>query len=71
MLAAGLHAHVAHPTMAKSMRLRSLRPKVRREAYVLAYADGFYLVGISMLLSLGVVAILRKPPKADGRVEAH
>jgi MFS transporter, DHA2 family, multidrug resistance protein len=61
MLAAGMHAHVADPAMAKAQAIAQLASQVRREAYVMAYADGFYLVGVCLVLSLGVVAILRKP----------
>jgi MFS transporter, DHA2 family, multidrug resistance protein len=43
----------------------------RREAYVMAYADGFWLVGVSLVASLAVVAVLRKPQRAAGPVEAH
>ena len=70
-LAAGFQAHLADPAMAKAQALAQLAAQVRREAYVMHYADGFYLVGVSLVLSLAVVAILRKPPKADGPVEAH
>jgi DHA2 family multidrug resistance protein len=70
-LAAGLHAHVADPAMAKTQALAELAAQVRQEAYVMAYADGFYLVGVSLVLSLGAVAILRKPAKTGGPIEAH
>jgi MFS transporter, DHA2 family, multidrug resistance protein len=68
MLAAGLHDHVTDPAMAKAQALAQLAAQVRREAYVMAYADGFYLVGVCLVLSLGAVALLRKPQKASGQV---
>ena len=71
MLAAGFHAHLADPATAKAQAVAQLAAQVRREAYVMAYADGFYLVGISLVLSLAVVAILRKPPKTNNLVESH
>jgi DHA2 family multidrug resistance protein len=37
----------------------------------MAYADGFYLVGVSLVLSLAVVAILKKPQRSSGPIEAH
>jgi DHA2 family multidrug resistance protein len=67
-LAAGMHAHVADPALAKAQALTQLAAQVRREAYVMAYADGFYLVGVCLVLSLGAVALLRKPRKASGPV---
>ncbi|MCJ2010363.1 DHA2 family efflux MFS transporter permease subunit [Methylobacterium sp. J-092] len=69
--AAGLHGHVADAAAAKGAALGMLAAQVRREAEVMAYADGFWLVGVSLALSLGVVAILRKPQRASGPVEAH
>ncbi|ACA20846.1 drug resistance transporter, EmrB/QacA subfamily [Methylobacterium sp. 4-46] len=70
-LAAGLHAHMPDPTAAKGAALAMLARQVRREATVMAYADGFWLVGASLVLSLAVVAVLRKPARAGGPVEAH
>lgn len=70
-LVAGLHAHIADPMAAKGAALGVLAQQVRREAYVMAYADGFWLVGVSLVLSLGVVAILKKPQRTSGPVEAH
>ena len=70
-MAAGLHGHVADAAAAKGAALGMLAAQVRREAEVMAYADGFWLVGVSLVLSLGVVAILRKPQRASGPVEAH
>jgi len=37
----------------------------------MAYADGFWMVEVSLVLGLGVVAILRKPQRTAGPVEAH
>jgi DHA2 family multidrug resistance protein len=63
MLAAGFQTHVTDTALAKAQALAQLAAQVRREAYVMAYADGFYLVGISLLISLGAVVLLRKPSK--------
>jgi DHA2 family multidrug resistance protein len=70
-LAASMHAHVTDPVVAKAQALARLAAQVRQEAYVMAYADGFYLVGVSLVLSLGAVAILRKPQKARSPVETR
>lgn len=70
-LAAGMHARIADPLAAKGIALGQLAAQVRREAYVMAYADGFWLVGVSLVASLAVVAILKKPQRAAGPVEAH
>src|SRR5208337_4658214 len=60
-LAAGLHRHVSDPILAKSQAIAMLAGQVRREATIMAYADGFYLVGVGLVLSLGAIALLRKP----------
>ncbi len=70
-VAAGLHGHIADPLAAKAAAVGMLAQQVRREAYVMAYADGFWLVGVSLVLSLAVVAILKKPPRSGGPIEAH
>ncbi|POR41279.1 DHA2 family efflux MFS transporter permease subunit [Methylobacterium sp. V23] len=70
-LAAGLHGHIADQAAAKGAAIGMLAQQVRREAYVMAYADGFYIVGVSLVLSLGVVAILKKPQRTAGPIEAH
>ncbi|MCJ2048565.1 DHA2 family efflux MFS transporter permease subunit [Methylobacterium sp. J-070] len=70
-LAAGMHGRLADPVAAHGVALGRLAAQVRREATVMAYADGFWLVGVSLVASLAVVAILRKPQRAAGPVEAH
>jgi DHA2 family multidrug resistance protein len=70
-MAAGLHGHIADQAAAKGAAIGMLAQQVRREAYVMAYADGFYIVGVSLVLSLGVVAILKKPQRTAGPIEAH
>ena len=42
-----------------------------REAYVIAYADAFWIVGVGLIISLAAVLLLRKPPRVGGPVEAH
>ena len=71
ILTAAMQVHITDPVVARAQALTQLAAQVRQEAYVMAYADGFYLVGVSLVLSLGVVAILRKPQKARGPVEVH
>ena len=66
-----MHARIADPLAAKGAALGMLAQQVRREATVMAYADGFWLVGVSLVASLAVVAILKKPQRAAGPVEAH
>ncbi|GLS42610.1 DHA2 family efflux MFS transporter permease subunit [Methylobacterium brachythecii] len=70
-LVAGLHGHIADPLAAKGVAVGMLAQQVRREAYVMAYADGFWLVGVSLVLSLAVVALLKKPQRSSAPVEAH
>jgi len=60
-LAAGLHSRVSDPLMAKSQAIAMLAGQVRREATIMAYADGFFLVGVGLALSLFAITLLRKP----------
>lgn len=68
-LAAGLHAHVSDAGVAKAQAIAQLAAQVRHEAYIMAYADGFYLVGVGLTLSLAAIALLRKPAKVAA--DAH
>ena len=70
-LAAGLHAHVSDPILARSHAIAQLAGQVRREATIMAYADGFYLVGVGLILSLAAIALLRKPGSFLAPTRAH
>ncbi|MGO9942558.1 MAG: hypothetical protein ACLPIC_07275 [Rhodoblastus sp.] len=70
-LAAGLHAHVSDPILAKSQAIAMLAGQVRQEATIMAYADGFYLVGFDLVLSLGAITLLRKPGRFGAPAGAH
>jgi MFS transporter, DHA2 family, multidrug resistance protein len=70
-LAAGLHAHVSDPILARSQAIAQLAGHVRREATIMAYADGFYLVGVGLVLSLAAIALLRKPGSFVAPTRAH
>jgi MFS transporter, DHA2 family, multidrug resistance protein len=45
--------------------------QVRREAFVMAYSDAFWIVGVGLIVSLAAITLLRKPPRVAGPVEAH
>ena len=49
----------------------TLASQVRREAYVSAYADAFWIVAVGLGLSLFAVLLLKKPPKIAGPIDAH
>ncbi len=70
-LAAGFQAHVADAGLAKMQAIATLASQVRREAYVMAYADGFWIVAVGLAVSLGAIALLKKPQASAGPVEAH
>ena len=70
-MTAGLRG-AGDPAVAKTHALMMLAGQVRREAYVIAYSDAFWIVGIGLLISLFAILILRKPQKtAAAPVEAH
>jgi DHA2 family multidrug resistance protein len=71
MLIAGAHSSVTDPSAAKAQALMSIAVGVRREAYVSAFADAFWVVGVGLIISLCAVLLLRKPPRLQGPIEAH
>ncbi|MDX7951322.1 MDR family MFS transporter [Lichenihabitans sp. Uapishka_5] len=70
-LAAGLHAHVLDLAAAKAQAIGLLATQARREAYVMAYSDAFWIIGVGLIISLGAIGLLKKPQKATGPIEAH
>jgi MFS transporter, DHA2 family, multidrug resistance protein len=46
-----------------------LAQALRRQAYVLAYIDGFVIMGIAVIFGLLLMVFLRDPPAAPGRLE--
>lgn len=71
MLMAGMQNAIADPAVAKGRVLMSLAAQVRREAYVSAYADAFWIVGVGLILALSAVFLLRTPRRVAAPVEAH
>lgn len=57
-------------TTAYNQALANISNSVRREAYVMAYNDGFYVVGIALLVT-GLSLFLCKKVKAGGATAAH
>jgi len=69
-LIGGMHDAV-DPTLAKGRALMTIAAQVRREAYVSAYSDAFFIVAVGLVISLSAILLLRRPPKMAGPVEAH
>ena len=63
--------HVTDASVAKAQALAMFASQVQREATIMAYADGFYIVGVSLVVSLAAVAVLRKPTHQGASIEAH
>ena len=70
-LAAGFQAHIADAGIAKLQAIATLAAQVRREATVMAYSDGFWIVAVGLVISLGAVALLRRPRGLPGLGAAH
>jgi DHA2 family multidrug resistance protein len=66
-----MQAHVIDPIAAHAQALNLIAAQVRREAYVMAYSDAFWIVGVGLIVSLVAITLLRKPPRVAGPVEAH
>ena len=61
----------ADPALAKGRALMTIAAQVRREAYVSAYADAFWIVAVGLVISLAAIGLLKKPQRAGGAVGAH
>ncbi len=59
------------PDIAQTKAITRIGNMVRREAYVMAYSDCFFIIGSALLISLISVALLRKPSKAVDLSGAH
>ena len=70
LLIGGLRG-AADPALAKARALMQIASQVRREAYVSAYADAFWLVGVGLIISLAAIVLLKRPAKMAGPSEAH
>ncbi len=58
------------PTTAHNQAIAAISNIVRREAYVIAYNDGFYFVGFALLVS-GLALLFCKKVKAGAGAAAH
>ncbi|HEY9656972.1 MAG TPA: MFS transporter, partial [Allocoleopsis sp.] len=58
------------PTTAANQALAAIDNTVRQEAYVMAFNDCFYFIGVALLLS-GIAVIFFKRVKATGGAAAH
>jgi DHA2 family multidrug resistance protein len=54
---------------ARMMAIAQLQAMVRREAYVMAYSDCFWIMGVVLVLSVLAIFFMRKPPA--GPAAAH
>ncbi len=66
-----MQAHVVDPLAAQAQALSLIAGEARREAYVMAYSDAFWIIGVGLIISLAAIALLKKPQKAPGPIEAH
>ncbi len=60
----------AAPDAAHRQALTQLQTIVRREAYVMAYSDCFFLIGIALLVSVLALFLIPKP-KQPGAAAEH
>jgi hypothetical protein len=45
--------------------------QTRREAYVSAYSDAFWIVGVGLIISLSAIALLKRPQRTAAPIEAQ
>ena len=70
-LTAAMSAHVGSLVAAHNQALGIIATQARREAYVMAYSDAFWIIGVGLMISLAAVALLKKPARVSGPIEAH
>jgi DHA2 family multidrug resistance protein len=56
----------AGPIEQQMKALGQLAGLVRREAFIMAYGDCFFVIGVGLVLSLPAVLLLKRPPIAQG-----
>jgi DHA2 family multidrug resistance protein len=52
------------PVEQQMKALGQLAGLVRREAFIMAYGDCFFVIGVGLILSLPAVLLLKRPPAA-------
>jgi MFS transporter, DHA2 family, multidrug resistance protein len=65
-----MQAHMLDPIAARGQALSLLATQVRREAYVMAYSDAFWIIGVGLIISLAAITLLRKPERTARPIEA-
>lgn len=53
----------ADPVLAQEQALRAVAAIARRESYIMAFNDCFYLIGAAFIVSLGFVCLMKKLPQ--------
>jgi len=59
-------ADAGDPSAATQMAIAQIRNLVRRDAFVMAYSDCFYIMGAVLLLSMLAIFLLQKPKAGAG-----
>jgi DHA2 family multidrug resistance protein len=70
-IAGGLRGTVTDSAIATEQALTSIALYVRREAYVLAFSDAFWMVAVGLMISLCTIVMLGKPVGSKGPAKAH
>jgi DHA2 family multidrug resistance protein len=68
---ASMQAHMIDPIAARAHSVSLIATQVRREAYVMAYSDAFWIIGVGLIISLAAITLLRKPERTARPIEAH
>jgi DHA2 family multidrug resistance protein len=61
----------AGPDAAHQQPLAQMQAIVRREAFVMAYSDCFFLIGVALLVSVLALFLIPKPKTQAGAGAAH
>jgi DHA2 family multidrug resistance protein len=66
LIAQQMLPHAGNLAHATDMATGQLQAIVRREAYVMAYSDCFFIMGVVLLMSVVGVFFMQKPPAGHG-----
>jgi hypothetical protein len=51
--------------------LRMIADEIQRQAQVMSFLDGFWIMGFGLILAAPLVLFLRRPPAGAGAIGAH
>jgi DHA2 family multidrug resistance protein len=54
-------AHGADPQTAQHRAIAAIGRAIQKQAFVMAFSDTFYLLGVALLVAIGATLLLKRP----------